>query len=134
MNLCLIIPIISVVGLLSSYQVKHPALSMFTSHCPGDNNSLNTPINVLQLHYIIKNLTTIEYTEKRESAFAYEGQVSNIRDPYDIGCLNNVRAVLGRRPALWLWPQSMEGDAYSFSVGKKGMLDGLEGEEMEKLV
>lgn len=36
--------------------------------------------------------------------------------PYDQGVLNNIKAVLGQQPLLWLWPRQMEGSGFSFPV------------------
>ncbi|KAJ3034799.1 Palmitoyltransferase [Rhizophlyctis rosea] len=101
-NIALLIPLTTILGMLASYQ----------------------------FHYTLRNLTTIEYTEKRESAFAFEGGISTIKDPYDMGTLRNVKAILGSRVAWWLCPQRMEGDGYEFAV----VVGGGDESELEKLV
>ncbi|KAJ3278141.1 Palmitoyltransferase [Borealophlyctis nickersoniae] len=87
-----------------------------------------------QFHYLLHNLTTIEYTEHRESSFAFAGNVTILEDAYNLGWFQNVRSVLGPRPELWLWPQRVNGDGYKFPVGGRLNGWGVNGEEMEKLV
>ncbi|KAJ3056505.1 Palmitoyltransferase [Rhizophlyctis rosea] len=82
-----------------------------------------------EFYYTLRNVTTIEYTEKRESAFAFEGGISTIKDPYDLGTMRNLKAVLGRRWWMWWTPQRMEGDGYEYLILREE-----EGEEMDKLV
>mmetsp|Transcript_113392 Transcript_113392/g.315692 ORF Transcript_113392/g.315692 Transcript_113392/m.315692 type:complete len:363 (+) Transcript_113392:90-1178(+) len=49
---------------------------------------------------MLKSMTTIEFCEKSMKNAGYESSV------YDRGCLNNIKAVLGDNPLLWLLPLS----------------------------
>lgn len=68
--------------------------------------------NIDQVRNLMQNLTTVEYLEKKDAAFAHG--IFFRRDPYDLGLINNISAVLGRNPLLWLFPQPMEGNGHDF--------------------
>lgn len=48
-----------------------------------------------------------------------KGKIAEIKYPYDLGWLDNLKSVLGPKPWLWLWPQEMKSDGLSFPVNKK---------------
>ncbi|WRT67380.1 uncharacterized protein IL334_004351 [Kwoniella shivajii] len=63
------------------------------------------------------NSTTIEGWEKDKVAtLVRRGKIKEIKYPYSIGLIQNVKSVLGPNPLLWLWPQPMRGDGLSFPV------------------
>jgi len=63
------------------------------------------------------NTTTIESWEKEKVAtLKRRGRVQDIKYPYHLGVLRNIKAVLGARPLCWLWPQEMSGDGLSFDI------------------
>ncbi|KAJ3094195.1 hypothetical protein HDU97_008394 [Phlyctochytrium planicorne] len=81
--------------------------------------ALTTMLLANQGWYLLYNITTIEAIEKSDMPFAFNGQVSKIPDPYDLGYIRNISAVLGKRWYLWLCPGvSPESDGYSFPIGK----------------
>ncbi|OCF36404.1 palmitoyltransferase PFA4 [Kwoniella heveanensis BCC8398] len=63
------------------------------------------------------NSTTIEGWEKDKVAtLVRRGKIKEIKYPYNIGIIENIKSVLGPNPLLWLWPQKMRGDGLSFPV------------------
>ncbi|KAI9193371.1 DHHC palmitoyltransferase-domain-containing protein [Polychytrium aggregatum] len=69
-----------------------------------------------QLHYLVTNQTTIECLEKDEFSFAKSGKVSKLRHPFHIGYFENIKAILGDNIWLWLLPQRMKGDPYTYPI------------------
>ncbi|KAL1411028.1 Palmitoyltransferase [Vanrija albida] len=72
---------------------------------------------IYHLYLVGNNTTTIERWEKDKVAtLVRRGKLAEIKYPYNIGFIANIRTVLGDNPALWLWPQSMPGSGMSFPV------------------
>jgi len=46
------------------------------------------------------------------------GKIREIKFPYNLGMMTNIRAVLGDNPLLWCWPQPMRGDGLRFRVAE----------------
>ncbi|WWC89794.1 uncharacterized protein L201_004720 [Kwoniella dendrophila CBS 6074] len=73
--------------------------------------------SVYHLYLACGNSTTIEGWEKDKVAtLVRRGKIKEIKYPYNIGLISNVKSVLGPNPLLWLWPQRMRGDGLSFPV------------------
>ncbi|WWD01164.1 hypothetical protein V866_008103 [Kwoniella sp. B9012] len=73
--------------------------------------------SMYHLYLACGNSTTIEGWEKDKVAtLVRRGKIKEIRYPYSIGLVKNVKSVLGPNPFLWLWPQPMRGDGLSFPV------------------
>jgi len=69
-----------------------------------------TPFFCFHSWLLSKNLTTIEYCEKR-------GSNENYESPYDVGILGNIRSVMGDAWYLWLVPVgSPPGDGISWQM------------------
>ncbi|KAK4687748.1 hypothetical protein P7C73_g2362, partial [Tremellales sp. Uapishka_1] len=63
------------------------------------------------------NSTTIEGWEKDKVAtLIRRGKIKEVKYPYALGLVANLKSVLGPNPLLWLWPQAMRGDGLSFPV------------------
>ncbi|KAL2916402.1 Palmitoyltransferase [Polyrhizophydium stewartii] len=65
-----------------------------------------------QTKLLLRNVTTIEDLDLQDDILMGVGS----HNPYDLGWVENVKAVLGPRPLLWWMPQKMEGDGYRFRV------------------
>lgn len=64
--------------------------------------------------WMIKNqYTTIEFCEKRKSDPNFK-----VISPYNLGCYNNFKTILGDNPALWFIPMrvNIEGDGLFFEI------------------
>ncbi|OCF55869.1 palmitoyltransferase PFA4 [Kwoniella mangroviensis CBS 10435] len=73
--------------------------------------------SMYHLYLACGNSTTIEGWEKDKVAtLVRRGKIKEIKYPYSIGLVKNVKSVLGPNPLLWLWPQPMRGDGLSFLV------------------
>lgn len=73
--------------------------------------------SLYHLYLISGNSTTIERWEKDKVAtLVRRGKIKEIKYPYNVGYMNNMKAVLGPNPWLWLWPQAMRGDGLSYPV------------------
>lgn len=73
--------------------------------------------SIYHLWLISGNTTTIERWEKdKVSTLVRRGKIQAIRFPYNIGPMNNMRAVLGPHWWSWLWPQRMQGNGLSYPV------------------
>lgn len=65
------------------------------------------------------NTTTIEGWEKDKAAVLMrKGRIKEIRYPYDLGCMSNIRAILGQKMLWWCWPQHSTGDGLTHPTGK----------------
>ncbi|BGP38603.1 Palmitoyltransferase [Rhodotorula kratochvilovae] len=77
-------------------------------------------VGVFSLYHlwsVLVNTTTIEGWEKDKAAsLKRRGKIREYRYPYHLGYLSNIRAVLGRNPLLWCWPQRAVGDGLSYPV------------------
>ncbi|WVQ78513.1 hypothetical protein IAT38_000599 [Cryptococcus sp. DSM 104549] len=73
--------------------------------------------SVYHIYLACGNSTTIEGWEKDKVAtLVRRGKIKEVKYPYSIGLLHNIKSVLGPNPLLWLWPQEMRGDGLSFPV------------------
>ncbi|WWD09908.1 hypothetical protein V865_008037 [Kwoniella europaea PYCC6329] len=73
--------------------------------------------SMYHLYLACGNSTTIEGWEKDKVAtLVRRGKIKEIKYPYSIGLVKNVKSVLGPNPLLWLWPQPMRGEGLSFPV------------------
>ncbi|KAI9637964.1 Palmitoyltransferase PFA4 [Dioszegia hungarica] len=73
--------------------------------------------SMYHLYLASGNSTTIEGWEKDKVAtLVRRGKIREIKYPYNIGFLDNIKSVLGPNPLLWLWPQPMRGDGLSYPV------------------
>ncbi|KAK8869594.1 hypothetical protein IAR55_000161 [Kwoniella newhampshirensis] len=73
--------------------------------------------SVYHIYLACGNSTTIEGWEKDKVAtLVRRGKIKEIKYPYNIGFIKNIKSVLGPNPLLWLWPQKMRGDGLSFPV------------------
>ncbi|GAA6052390.1 hypothetical protein JCM3770_000219 [Rhodotorula araucariae] len=77
-------------------------------------------VGVFSLYHlwsVLVNTTTIEGWEKDKAAsLKRRGKIREYRYPYHLGYLANVRAILGRNPLLWCWPQRAPGDGLSYPI------------------
>nr|KAJ3421989.1 ADP/ATP carrier protein [Polyrhizophydium stewartii] len=69
-----------------------------------------------QTKLLLRNVTTIEDLDLQDDILMGVGS----HNPYDLGWVENVKAVLGPRPLLWWMPQKMEGDGYRFRLTPLG--------------
>merc|ERR1719296_406858 len=70
------------------------------------------PFLVFHLWLLSHNMTTIEFCGRRSDGWDEDEHIS----PYDLGLMENFRAVLG--PCVWLWLVPVggpEGDGFSFA-------------------
>ncbi|KAG8931930.1 Palmitoyltransferase [Tulasnella sp. 418] len=75
--------------------------------------------SIYHFYCLCTNTTTIEGWEKDKVAtLIRRGKIREIKFPYNLGLLANVRAVLGENPLLWLWPQPMRGSGLHFKVAE----------------
>lgn len=66
---------------------------------------------------LLGNSTTIEGHEKDKVAtMMRRGQIQEIKFPYDLGKMKNIRAVLGNSPLLWCFPSPMPGNGLRFEL------------------
>ncbi|KAL7424244.1 Palmitoyltransferase [Cryptotrichosporon argae] len=73
--------------------------------------------SIYHVYLATGNSTTIEGWEKDKVAtLVRRGKIKEIKYPYHIGLVPNLRSVLGPNPLTWLWPQPMRGDGLSFPV------------------
>jgi hypothetical protein len=45
--------------------------------------------------------------------------VAQVKFPYDVGALANIRSVLGHSPLLWCLPQQIDGDGLWFPTNSR---------------
>jgi hypothetical protein len=70
--------------------------------------------------WMIKNqYTTIEFCEKRKSDQNFKNM-----SPYNLGCVNNFKSILGANPLFWIIPvkNQSQGDGLFFQV-RPGLLE-----------
>ncbi|KAG8853134.1 Palmitoyltransferase [Tulasnella sp. 330] len=73
--------------------------------------------SIYHFYCVCINSTTIEGWEKDKVAtLIRRGKIREIKFPYNLGTLVNIRTVLGDSPLLWCWPQPMRGSGLSFPV------------------
>ncbi|KAG8960622.1 Palmitoyltransferase [Tulasnella sp. 419] len=81
--------------------------------------------SIYHFYCLCTNTTTIEGWEKDKVAtLIRRGKIREIKFPYNLGLLANVRAVLGENPLLWLWPQPMRGSGLHFKVAEGAEVEG----------
>src|SRR5690606_20959974 len=68
---------------------------------------------------IVKQYTTIEFCEKRS-----DGDSNFVISPYNIGCYNNLKTVLGNNILLWFVPFCKTIYSYNF-IGPNHQGEGL---------
>lgn len=68
-----------------------------------------------QISVLVENKTTVEHHEGVTAHAHYCELGQSFKHPYDVGCGENCRQVLGRRCAVWLWPEvAAAGDGLRF--------------------
>lgn len=85
---------------------------------------------------LVTNTTTIEGWEKDKAAvLRRKGRIKEIKYPYDLGMLGNLRAILGDKALYWCWTQKSTGDGLHFDTGRNvsKWLSSLEDEEEQPL-
>ena len=71
--------------------------------------------------FVGSNTTTIEsYEQEKVTKYVAWGRIKPVKFPYHVGVYNNICAVLGPNPLLWLWPQRMKGNGLSFKTNSPG--------------
>ncbi|TIA68864.1 hypothetical protein E3P91_03883 [Wallemia ichthyophaga] len=71
--------------------------------------------SLYQFYALCTNTTTIESWEKDKVAnLARRGRIRDIKYPYQLSVYENICAVLGNRPWLWLVPQRMHGNGLAY--------------------
>ncbi|KAI9291155.1 zf-DHHC-domain-containing protein [Neoconidiobolus thromboides FSU 785] len=74
-------------------------------------------LSAYQFYSVCENTTTIENMEKdKVASLVKSGKLTEVKFPYDLGVIKNIKSVLGERVFLWLWPQEMKGDGVSFEI------------------
>ncbi|KAG0334601.1 Palmitoyltransferase [Podila humilis] len=72
---------------------------------------------ITHLWSMMSNTSTIEVWEKEKvEGMIKKGKIRKTLFPYDVGCMNNYRQVLGPWMLLWLWPQNMLGTGTEYEV------------------
>jgi len=65
------------------------------------------------------NTTTIEGWEKDKVAtLVRRGKIRDLEFPYNLGAMENLRAVFGPHILFWCWPQTMRGSGTSYRVAE----------------
>ncbi|KAG2022858.1 palmitoyltransferase PFA4 [Coprinopsis cinerea AmutBmut pab1-1] len=73
--------------------------------------------SIYHLFNLLGNSTTIEGFEKDKVAtMIRKGQIQEVKFPYDLGRMRNIKAVLGDNPLFWCWPQRMPGNGLKFEL------------------
>ncbi|KAF9647436.1 zf-DHHC-domain-containing protein [Thelephora ganbajun] len=81
--------------------------------------------SLYHLHCLLGNSTTIEGWEKDKVAkLVRRGEIREIKFPYNLGMMKNVKAILGPNPLLWCWPTVPPGDGLSFEIVQDGEYTG----------
>ncbi|KIM23222.1 hypothetical protein M408DRAFT_77784 [Serendipita vermifera MAFF 305830] len=78
-------------------------------------------VGVFSLYHfycLFTNTTTVEGWEKdKVTTLVRRGKITEVSFPYNLGLIENVRAVFGGSPLLWCWPKHpVPGDGLKFSV------------------
>jgi len=68
---------------------------------------------------LCSNTTTIEGWEKDKAAvLRRKGRIKEIKYPYDLGCMRNIKATMGDKVMFWCWPQTAKGDGMHYEAGR----------------
>ena len=72
---------------------------------------------LFHLWLISKQFTTIEYCEKRTKS----GGVFAEKSPYDLGCYQNFKTILGSNMLLWFFPvnRELKGNGLYYTINKE---------------
>ncbi|KAI8139294.1 DHHC palmitoyltransferase-domain-containing protein [Fennellomyces sp. T-0311] len=75
-------------------------------------------LGVYHLYCISRNQSTIEGWERgKVNRLIRRKKIAPVKYPFDIGMYENICAVMGNNPLLWLWPQThVPGDGLTFPV------------------
>jgi hypothetical protein len=66
---------------------------------------------IYHLWLLCNNTTTIESSEKdRVATMRRRGRIREVKYPYNLGVLANIKSVLGDNPLKWCWPANGNGD------------------------
>ncbi|CAG8469097.1 4137_t:CDS:10 [Ambispora leptoticha] len=77
------------------------------------------PLSIYHFYCMCSNTTTIESWEKEKVAtMVRRGKIKEIKYPYDIGLLANIKSILGDNPILWCMPQSIIQGGLSYPIAK----------------
>ncbi|EIE89830.1 hypothetical protein RO3G_14541 [Rhizopus delemar RA 99-880] len=61
-----------------------------------------------QFYCLLRNQSNIEAWERgKVETLVRRGKIQPIKYPFDIGIYKNICQVLGPKPMLWLWPQTL---------------------------
>ncbi|TRM66063.1 DHHC palmitoyltransferase-domain-containing protein [Schizophyllum amplum] len=81
--------------------------------------------SIYHFYCLMSNSTTIEGQEKdRVATLVRRGKIQEVKFPYHIGRLNNIKSVLGDNPLLWCWPQPAPGDGLTFPISNEAVNNG----------
>eukprot|EP00397_Hematodinium_sp_SG-2012_P010761 GEMP01010885.1.p1 GENE.GEMP01010885.1~~GEMP01010885.1.p1 ORF type:complete len:431 (+),score=47.61 GEMP01010885.1:439-1731(+) len=88
-------------------------------------SSVITPFFFFHCWLMSKNMTTIEFCEKKRDT------IQDSRSPYNVNLYHNIKTVLGSNPFAWFFPvaPSLTGDGLSFDVNQEWLTDAEEPEE-----
>ncbi|KAG0168899.1 Palmitoyltransferase [Apophysomyces sp. BC1034] len=74
-------------------------------------------LSMYHLYCLARNQSTIEAWERgKVESLIRRGKIAAVNFPFDVGIYQNICAVLGNNPFLWLWPQEMPTDGLLFPV------------------
>ncbi|KAG9286704.1 hypothetical protein G9A89_012254 [Geosiphon pyriformis] len=75
------------------------------------------PLSLYHFYCMCSNTTTIESWEKEKVlTLVRRGKIKEIKYPYDLGIILNIRSVLGDNPILWCWPTIISGDGLTYPI------------------
>ncbi|KAF9778223.1 zf-DHHC-domain-containing protein [Thelephora terrestris] len=81
--------------------------------------------SLYHFYCLMGNSTTIEGWEKDKVAtLVRRGEIREVKFPYNLGRVKNIKAVLGPNPLLWCWPTAPPGDGLSYEIIQDGEYTG----------
>ncbi|KAL1697429.1 DHHC palmitoyltransferase-domain-containing protein [Schizophyllum commune] len=82
--------------------------------------------SIYHFYCLMSNSTTIEGQEKdRVATLVRRGKIQEVKFPYHIGRLNNIKSVLGDNPLLWCCPLPAHGDGLSYRISDDAVNNGV---------